>query len=154
MFNPFRDVFRAGPDSDYVEFSQMEHLPVISVAPVRGPRLNESGTSYSFIEERELMKDKMRTVLRIAAQCNHDKLVIGAFGLGPLFKNPPREVAEMWRSLLYEEFEFIGVFSDVAFAIDSDSFGAKDGDLAKDGKSDFEIFTEELGASKIFPTRY
>lgn len=135
---------------DYATFQEIEKLPVISVAPVRGPRLNEAGSSYSFEQEKELMKEKMRTVLRIAAYCEHKNLVIGAFGLGPIFRNPAREVAKMWRTLLYEEEEFRGVFTDVVFAIDSNMVGP----AAKTGVSDVDIFREELDPSTIFPTRY
>ncbi|KAK7193014.1 hypothetical protein DPSP01_005223 [Paraphaeosphaeria sporulosa] len=143
-------VFRGGPDMDYAIFQNIEKLPVISVAPVRGPRLNESGSSYSFEQERELMKEKMRTVLRIAAYCDHRNLVIGAFGLGPIFRNPAREVAKMWRHLLYEEEEFRGVFTDVVFAIDCSMVGPP----AKTGVSDVDIFREEFDPSAIFPTQY
>jgi uncharacterized protein (TIGR02452 family) len=135
---------------DYTIFQEMEHLPVISVAPVRGPRLKGGGTIYSFFEEQEHMKRKMRTVLRIAAYYNHKSLVIGAFGLGHNFRNPAREVAIMWRGLLYQEEEFRGVFQDVVFCIDSDPAGPPAN--AKD--SDFAIFKDELSASKIFPTQY
>jgi uncharacterized protein (TIGR02452 family) len=145
-----KDVFRGGPDMDYAAFQDIEKLPVISVAPVRGPRLNETGSSYSFEQEKELMKEKMRTVLRITAYCDHKNLVIGAFGLGPIFRNPAREVAKMWRTLLYEEEEFRGVFTDVVFAIDSNMVGPP----AKTGVSDVDIFREELDPSTIFPTQY
>ena len=128
---------------DYTIFQEMEHLPVISVAPVRGPRLKGGGTIYSFFEEQEHMKRKMRTVLRIAAYYNHKSLVIGAFGLGHNFRNPAREVAIMWRGLLYQEEEFRGVFQDVPAGPPAN---------AKD--SDFAIFKDELSASKIFPTQY
>lgn len=135
---------------DHATFQEIEKLPVISVAPVRGPRLDETGSSYSFEQEKELMKDKMRTVLRIAAYCGHRSLVIGAFGLGPIFRNPGREVAKMWRKLLYDDEEFRGVFTDVVFAIDSNMVGPP----AKAGVSDVDIFREELDPSTIFPTRY
>lgn len=93
------------------------------------------------------MKEKMRAVLRIAAYCGHRNLVIGAFGLGPIFRNPPRRVAEMWRALLFEEHEFAGAFTDVVFAIDS----AMVGPPAKGEKPDAIVFREELDPSKIFP---
>ena len=81
----------------------MRWLPVISVAPVRRPKLDESGTKYSFSQEKELMREKMRTVLRLASYCGHTSICIGAFGVGPIFRNPVGEVARMWRKLLFEE---------------------------------------------------
>jgi len=130
--------------------NELATLPVISVAPVRRPKVDEANTKYSFAQEKELMKEKMRTVLRIASYCGHKSLVVGAFGLGPVFRNPAREVAKMWRKLLFEDEEFRGVFEDVVFALDSTVVGP-----AKPGyPSDADVFREELDPSTIFPTRY
>jgi uncharacterized protein (TIGR02452 family) len=149
---PCADVFRGTPEQDYATFESGEiaSLPVISVAPVRRPKLDESGQKYSFIQEKELMMEKMRTVLRIASYCGHSNLVLGAFGLGPIFRNPAREVARMWRQLLFGEEEFQGVFTDIVFAID----GTMVGQPSKSGKTDADVFKEELDPSAIFPTRY
>lgn len=145
-------VFRGTPEQDYAPFptDEIQSLPVISVAPVRRPKLDETGAQYSFVQEKELMKEKMRTVLRLASYCGHRNLVVGAFGLGPIFRNPAREVARMWRGLLFEEEEFCGVFTDVVFAIDSGMVGPP----AKGGLSDADVFKEEFDPSTIFPTRY
>lgn len=143
-------VFRGGADQDYAPFSEIQSLPVISVAPVRRPKLDESGTKYSFAAEKELMREKMRAVLRIASYCGHRNLVLGAFGLGPIFKNPATEVARMWRTLLFEDEEFFGVFQDVVFAIDSTMVGPP----AKGHMSDVEVFRREFDPSSIFPVRY
>lgn len=146
------DVFRGTPEQDYATFetADITSLPVISVAPVRRPKLDETGTKYSFLQEKELMMEKMRTVLRIASYCGHRNLVLGAFGLGPIFRNPTREVARMWRILLFGEEEFHGVFTDIVFAIDSSMVSPP----SKSGKTDAEVFREELDPSAIFPTRY
>jgi uncharacterized protein (TIGR02452 family) len=143
-------VFRGGPDQDYAPFSEIQSLPVISVAPVRRPKLDESGTRYSFAQEKELMREKMRAVLRIASYCGHRNLVLGAFGLGPIFRNPATEVARMWRKLLFEDEEFYGVFQDVVFAIDSTMVGPP----GKGQASDLEIFRREFDPSSIFPVQF
>ncbi|KAF2685751.1 hypothetical protein K458DRAFT_364742 [Lentithecium fluviatile CBS 122367] len=152
IYTPEVYVFRGTPEQDYATFetSDIQSLPVISVAPIRRPKLDETGNRYSFAQERELMMEKMRTVLRIASYCGHSNLVLGAFGLGPIFRNPAREVAKMWKGLLFDEDEFKGVFTDVVFAIDSSMVGPP----AKGGKSDADIFREELNPSTIFPTQY
>jgi uncharacterized protein (TIGR02452 family) len=145
-------VFRGTPEQDYATFEtgDITSLPVISVAPIRRPKLDETGNKYSFAQEKELMMEKMRTVLRIASYCGHRNLVLGAFGLGPIFRNPAREVARMWRKLLFDEEEFRGVFTDIVFAIDSSMVGPP----SKTGTSEVDIFREELDPSAIFPTRY
>lgn len=128
----------------------MRWLPVISVAPVRRPKLDETGQSYSFVQEKELMREKMRSVLRIASYCGHTSVCIGAFGVGPIFRNPVGEVAKMWRKLLFEEDEFRGVFTDIVFAIDHSLVG----DTTKGGLSEADVFRNEFDPSAIFPTRY
>lgn len=64
------------------------------------------------------MMEKIRTVLRMAVWWGFSDLALGAFGCGPLFRNPTREVATMWRDLLYFDDEFRGHFSNVVFAFD------------------------------------
>lgn len=150
--NRSKVIYRGGPDQDYAVYAveDFEKVPVISVAPVRRPKLDETGTRYSFAQEKELMKEKMRTVLRVASYYGHRNLVLGAFGIGPIFRNPTREVARMWRKLLFEEEEFRGVFTDVVFAIDNSMVGPP----PKNGATDAQVFKEELDPSAIFPTRY
>jgi uncharacterized protein (TIGR02452 family) len=146
----YPDVYRDGPDQNYTPWKEINWLPVISVAPVRRPKLDETGSHYSFAQEKELMREKMRSVLRIASYCGHTSVCIGAFGVGPIFRNPVVEVARMWRALLFEEAEFQGVFTDVVFAIDN----TLSGDTAKGGLSDLDVFRKEFDPSTIFPTKY
>ncbi|KAF2787535.1 hypothetical protein K505DRAFT_257500, partial [Melanomma pulvis-pyrius CBS 109.77] len=142
IYTPDVYVFRDGPAKNYAPWKEMHSLPVISVAPIRRPRLS-GGVSYTFEEEEELMREKMRSILRIAFHHGHPKICIGAFGFGTRFRNPVGKVAEMWKSLLFDEAEFKGVFSDVVFAIE-DAY-------SEDG---FDIFQAEFDISKLFPTRY
>ncbi|KAF2201894.1 hypothetical protein GQ43DRAFT_18202 [Delitschia confertaspora ATCC 74209] len=142
-------VFRDGPDNNYQVWKEFKWLPVISVAPVRRPKLDETGTQYSFAQEKELMMEKMRAVLRIANYCGHTNICLGAFGVGPIFRNPAGEVSKMWRRLLFEEEEFRGVFTDVVFAIEGSAAGSSNG-----GLSDLDVFRQEFDPSNIFQTRY
>ena len=96
------------------------------------------------------MCEKMRAVLRIASYCGHRNLVLGAFGLGPIFRNPAAEVARMWRKLLFEDEEFYGVFQDIVFAIDSTMVGS----CGKGQMSDLDVFRREFDPSSIFPVRF
>ncbi|KAK6580026.1 hypothetical protein PZA11_007734 [Diplocarpon coronariae] len=111
-------VFRNGPDK-YESLPEYKSLPIISVCPVKRPKLDAAQKKYSFKQEKELMRDKIRTALRIAAWYGHINLVIGTFGLGPGFRNPPEELALMWREALLKDPEFVGRFRDVVFAFDS-----------------------------------
>ncbi|KAM0180267.1 hypothetical protein ACHAPF_002436 [Botrytis cinerea] len=93
-------------------------LPIISVPTVKRPKLDSSGKKYSFKTERELMKASIKTALRIAIFYGYDKIVIGTYGLGPGFKNPPEEVANIWRELLVRDNEFNQQFSAIIFAFE------------------------------------
>lgn len=90
------------------------------------------------------MLEKMRTVLRIAAYYGHADVVLPAFGVGHVFRNPAREVARMWRHLLFHDDEFTGVFANVVFAIQT----AQPGN-GRAGIQENEVFKEEFEPSKI-----
>lgn len=108
-------IFRAGPAA-YELWDNFKAVPIISVCPVKRPKLDSAGRKYSFDQEKELMRDKIKTALRIARFYGHVDLCIGNFGLGPGFRNPVEEVAKLWRHSLMRDEEFIGVFRDVVFA--------------------------------------
>ncbi|TVY23700.1 hypothetical protein LHYA1_G007841 [Lachnellula hyalina] len=108
-------IFRNGPNN-YEAWDEYQTVPVISVCPVKRPKLDTSGKKYSFKQEKEVMRDKIRTVLRIAIYYGYCNLVIGTFGLGPGFRNPPEEVASMWRDAFLKDPEFRNHFQDVVFA--------------------------------------
>ena len=95
------------------------------------------------------MKEKMRTVLRIAAASQHPDLCMGAFGAGPGFRNPVAQVASMWRDILFSEEEFQGVFANIVFAIESSA-----GSSPKGSSNDLEIFEKEFHPSNIVKTAY
>lgn len=140
-------IFRSRAESGYTVWKTFKSLPVISVAPIRRPKLDDTGSNYSFDQEKELMKEKMRMVLRIAAAQHHSDLCIGAFGVGPGFRNPVRQVAAMWRDLLFSEDEFKNAFSNIVFAIESTASGT-----SKGGMSDYDIFKREFDPSIVVPS--
>ena len=94
------------------------------------------------------MREKMRTVLRIAAHQQHKEICIGPFGIGPGMLNPAPLVATMWREILFKEFQ--GVFSSVIFAIES----AADSYLRKEASTVFHVFKKEFDPSNIVKTQY
>ncbi|MCJ1302009.1 hypothetical protein MMC08_004810 [Hypocenomyce scalaris] len=149
LYSPHVVVFRSGPDRGYSLWKDFKSLPVISVAPVRRPKLEESGLEYSFDEEKELMKEKMRTVLRIAAAWRHRDICMGPFGVGPGFRNPVNQIAAMWRAILFTEEEFQGVFDNAVFAVESTVGGN-----AKGGMTDYDVFNQEFHPSNVVQTAY
>lgn len=142
-------MFRHGPKKGYAVWQEFTWLPVISVAPIRRPKLDATGECYSFEQEKELMKEKIRTVLRIAAAWNHEDLCVGAFGAGPNFRNPVRQLASMWRDVLFREPEFHGAFSNIVFAIEKSA-----GSYSASDTTDFEVFAQEFHSHTVVPTNY
>ncbi|KAK0611563.1 hypothetical protein B0T14DRAFT_571443 [Immersiella caudata] len=132
-------VFR-GPHDRYEKLppDQWATLPVISVPPARWPKLTQNGTKYSFASEREMVKDKLRSALRICAYENHPYVVIGDFGLGNGYRNPPQELAELWREVLLYDPDLRGRIRQVAFVFEDPNQNTSQlilDDLAKKSKS-------------------
>jgi uncharacterized protein (TIGR02452 family) len=142
-------VFREGERGSYKPYEQYQDIAVISVAPIRGPRLDVSGIKYSFPEEEELMESKMKAILRTAAWAQIPRLCIAAFGIGPVFKNPARKTAEMWKQLLFHDQEFYGAFEDIVFAIDTSSSSA-----SKTTQADLDAYREVFHPSNVVPSQY
>lgn len=112
-------VFR-GPHDTYDKLSpdQWRALPVVSVPPPRRPKLTHNGTKYSFANEREMVMQKLRGALRICAYNNYNTVVIGDFGLGNSDRNPPQELAELWREVLLYDPDLRGRIRCVAFVFE------------------------------------
>ncbi len=128
-------VFRGGPEK-YEPWQKYKALPIISVSPVKRPKLDVSGKKYSFKQEKDMMRDQIYTALRIAVFYEHTRLCIGTFGLGSGFRNPTEEVALMWRDAILKNDEFVGRFQDVVFAFE-----------AAEGSSAASISTSSKGSS-------
>ncbi|MGZ3633948.1 MAG: TIGR02452 family protein [Parachlamydiaceae bacterium] len=63
----------------------------------------------------EKMKRKIRSIMRLAVETEHNAIVLGAFGCGA-FKNCPEDVARLFKQVI-EEVEFQGQFVKITFAI-------------------------------------
>ncbi|PFH55010.1 hypothetical protein XA68_11084 [Ophiocordyceps unilateralis] len=107
-----------GPHDRYDQLDNWYDLPVVSVPPTRWPKLKDNGSRYSFSEERDMMREKMRGALRICLYHNYDRVVIGDFGLGNSCRNPPQEVAEIWRDVFLFDPDMRGQFAYVVFAFE------------------------------------
>lgn len=119
IFSEFVVIFR-GPH-DYYRRIKPEHwssLPVVSMPPVRGPKLSDGGTKFAFPLERELVRNKIRAALRICVLYGYRDIVIGDLGLGNQYRNPPRELAELWREVFLYDPDLRGWFNCVAFVFE------------------------------------
>ncbi|TEA12879.1 hypothetical protein C8034_v005485 [Colletotrichum sidae] len=117
------DVVRFRQFQDRIESLEMKDwrsLPVVSMPPTRWPKLTDMGRKYSFSTERELVRNKMRAALRICVFNGYNHVVIGDFGLGNGYRNPPKELAELWREVFLYDPELRGQFLAVMFAFEDD----------------------------------
>ncbi|KAK3315719.1 hypothetical protein B0H66DRAFT_559594 [Apodospora peruviana] len=132
----------------------VEHLPVVSVLTVAAlyhpdvkvfdvksragsGALPREKRVFARNSDRNLTKDKMRLVLRMAASKGHRMLVLGALGCG-VFENPPEDVANCWLEVLRED-EFSGNWwRDVCFAV-----------YDPNGEGNYEIFKQILHGKDV-----
>ncbi|KAG6302852.1 hypothetical protein E4U09_001763 [Claviceps aff. purpurea] len=106
-----------GPREDnYEELDPRPNLPVVLVSPVLRPRVKGNGTAFSDVEDEVCMREKICSALRICLHHKYDRVVIGDFGLGDGFRNPPQAVAKIWRDLLHFHPDLCGQFKYVVFA--------------------------------------
>lgn len=130
IYSPFvlviRENLKAGHGLlDLTGPAKLPVISVVSVAAVCMPPTKTDGNGvqkYALSQDRRLMEEKMRVILRLAAKNGHRQIVLGAFGCGA-FANPREEVAKMWAAVL-KEAEFAGGWwADVVFAVLDDGRG-------------------------------
>ncbi|OCT51610.1 TIGR02452 family protein [Cladophialophora carrionii] len=125
-------------------------LPVISVVsaaaiyqPSVGCKLCQpkelSHNFYARGEDRNLMREKIRVIVRTAIRNKHRKIVLGAFGCGA-FRNPPKEVAGLFAEVLQEPEFSGGWWEDVVFAVLNQGSA---------GKMNFDWFERELSGLMV-----
>ena len=119
IYSPGITFFRATKDEGYALLDNPFQAAVISVAslnynPKHGHNsLDENGNIPE--ADKPVLKEKIRTILRIGILKGHDSLVLGALGCGA-FCTPPAQMARLFHQVLDEE-EFRGRFSKIVFAI-------------------------------------
>ncbi len=134
IYSPTVVVIRENMSSGHglMDLSKPDYLPVfscVSVAAIRGPAVEKDAGGnerYRRASDREIMKEKMRVVLRVSAFRGHRVLVLGALGCGA-FANPRGEVVECWKEVFSEREFQGGWWEQIVFAV-MESGGTKDGD--------------------------
>ncbi len=114
-------------------------VSVVSVAAINRPSVSKDADGkegYRYRVDREVMKEKMRVVLRVAAANGHHVLVLGALGCGA-FGNPRGEVVECWKEI-FAESEFQGGWWETV------TFAVMEPGEDRDGKGNFGVFWRGL----------
>ena len=149
IYSPTVVVIRKNRSSGHalMDLSKPGDLPVfscVSVAAIQDPAIEKDAGGkerYRRASDREIMKEKMRVILRMAAIKAHRVLVLGALGCGA-FANPRGEVAECWKHV-FSESEFQGGWWEkIVFAV-MESGGQKDGD------DNFGVFYKRLDGMMV-----
>ncbi|OPL07597.1 MAG: hypothetical protein AVO33_04690 [delta proteobacterium ML8_F1] len=129
-YSPGVTVFRGLEEDGYPLLKTPWKINFIAVAALNHPDLVLDADGEPWIAEALVpaVKNKMRTILRIAAEQEIRVLVMGALGCGA-FRNPPGHVASLFKEV-FDEPEFKGQFEKVIFAIKEDLNARGDGNVA------------------------
>lgn len=65
-----------------------------------------------------MAKNKIRAALTVCLYNSYHSVVVGDFGLGNGYRNPPLEMAELWREVLLYDPRLRGQFKHVAFVFE------------------------------------
>ena len=118
IYSPDITFFRATKDDGYALLDEPFRAAVISVASLNyNPKHGHNSLDNGNIPEQDkpILKEKIRTILRIGVLKGHDSLVLGALGCGA-FCTPPAQMARLFHEVMDEE-EFQGRFKKIVFAI-------------------------------------
>lgn len=127
----YKDRFYKPYDNPYI-------TNVISVAAIIRPEYDPE-TFLISKKQVHIVRNKIRTIFRIAILEGRTKLVLGAFGCGA-FQNPPSHVAQLFKEILEEE-EFKTAFEEICFAILDDGNTGK----AHNPEGNYKPFKEVFG---------
>lgn len=111
-------IFRGNEMNGYPFLSNPFFVNCIAVAALNRPslRMDDSGElEYENNSLKNRCEKKIRTILNVAIEQQITSLVLGAFGCGS-FKNPPKAVASIFRSVLNEH-PYCNAFKEIVFAI-------------------------------------
>lgn len=112
-------IARGSENNGYCFLQNPFEISIVSVPAINRPQLGFSDGKYYIANELiEPSKEKIRTILRICGEFNHDCLVLSAFGCGA-FANPPHHIAKLFKEV-FNEPEFKDRFRLVVFAIIDD----------------------------------
>ena len=131
IYSPDVTVFRGLESDGYPLLEEPFTASFVAVAALNRPELGPDGNYTP--EEKTGMKNKIRTILNIAAKFNHRVLILSAFGCGA-FRNPPKQVATLFREIL-DEPEYSCRFSEIYFSIKPDH-----NDVSDNCKAFMEVF--------------
>lgn len=110
----------------------------ISCAALAHPLVDESGEQLALEKDETTMKNKWKSILRLAAFHNHKNIVLGALGSGA-FRVPPAHMSQLLYELLVNDPEFNQSFEHVFIAILDPYLNTKN----------FQVYSQTFSTKKI-----
>jgi uncharacterized protein (TIGR02452 family) len=114
LHTPGVTVFRAGPDKNYAFLNDPFTVGMLISAPPDCPALVPGTNEYQRMADALQLEKVITTIFSTAYQGGYTTLILGSFGSGA-FRNPPKNVAKMFRNIL--ETHFNGAFKKLVFPI-------------------------------------
>lgn len=119
IYSPDVLFFRSSEHTGYALLQNPHTLSIVTVAAIAYPDVKtEQGKRWLVPEAVTLTKHKIRNILRISAQHQHDCVILSAFGCGA-YGNPPHHMAQLFKEVITEN-DFAGRFKAIIFAIIDD----------------------------------
>ena len=141
VYSPSVTFFRHNIDNYFALRDTQFSCPVITVASLSNREKNEytnderiyfQDNGYLTEDGKEIEKNKIRTIFRIALDNGHDSIVLGAFGCG-VYHLCCDEVASLFKDILNED-EFNNRFKRIVFAIYEGKPTSRKPDKGENGK--------------------
>lgn len=119
-FSPDVTVFRSSEENGYRLLRKPWKVNFIAVSGMNRPKLIDQNGEWRIDDCLvEGVKNKIRTILRIAILNGQQTLLLGALGCGA-FANPPKHIAELFKEV-FDEQEFKHIFRRIFFVIKEDA---------------------------------
>jgi uncharacterized protein (TIGR02452 family) len=137
IYSNYIEVFK---DENYYLMENPFFIAVITVPALNRPVIYKNLNGEYRIADSliEPTKNKIRTILNIAAIWDQETLVLSAFGCGA-FRNPPKHMAELFKEVL-EEDTYKNRFKEICFAILDDHNSRKEHNPEGNYKPFKEVF--------------
>uniref|UniRef100_A0A1D1Z9Q6 Phosphoribosylformylglycinamidine cyclo-ligase n=1 Tax=Anthurium amnicola TaxID=1678845 RepID=A0A1D1Z9Q6_9ARAE len=129
IYCPNATVVKASEQEEYELLKQPEKMSFVAVAAICQPNLIYNNNEPTLNEQdKQVTKKKIRTMLNIGLDNDHDAIVLSAFGCGA-FANPPSAIAQLFYEVISKEYfgdkeNLPKTYKNISFAI-FDDIGAK-----------------------------
>ena len=116
-----RDVefYRYGINNNYKIMNHIINIDMIASAAIMFPKLTNDYQSLSDKNDIELMKNKIRMLLKVGIKEENNVIILSAWGCGA-FGCPPLHIAKLFKEII--ENEFINSYQVIIFGIQGNNY--------------------------------